>query len=165
MRWLFVLAGCGGVVEASDAAMMDAGTDASPYACTREMKCSRDQYCDYPDDRCGAMSAGVCKPLPTQCPRNYAPVCACGSILGSNDCHAAAMGLDLSIEGSCVPLGGYVRCGARFCDAEDSYCEVRAGTYSCKPLPAACVMKKDCNCFSGLCSTCLYADGYTLTCP
>lgn len=59
--------------------------------------CPDGQYCDFPDDYCGAADrAGVCTPEPDACYEIYAPVCACDGTTYDNDCMAAAAGVDVS---------------------------------------------------------------------
>src|SRR5262245_12536633 len=49
------------------------------------MQCEVGEYCDYPDDGCGAADGtGTCQPMPQGCPGLYSPVCACDGMVYSN---------------------------------------------------------------------------------
>lgn len=174
------LIACGGQVTSGGDA--GAGADSGGgKVCSRDVKsCSDAEYCDYPNDDCGRGGAvGACKAKPTGCTFEYAPVCTCQAQVASNACAAHSAGADLNADGTCMALGGWVTCGARYCDAATSYCQITQGdvplpdgglstTYACLPLPAACKGSTDCACFKGVpicASTCAVSgDGFRVTC-
>lgn len=145
------------------------------------MMCAANEYCDYPDDICGAVDGqGVCKPRPQGCPENYFPTCACDGMVYGNECDAASAGSDISNLGGCMPpMANQFGCGHFFCDSATEYC-VKTNSdvantpdsYSCAPLPAACAgMPPSCMCIGDPCGapiagTCAAAgSGFMVTCP
>jgi hypothetical protein len=125
-------------------------------ACLSTSGCASDQYCAFPTGLC--RRGGICRARPRlrQTPR--APVCGCDGNVYESEENAHALGVDLAGIGGCgVALAGWAPCGARFCDARTSYCEIDRSdpevrpTYSCRPLPAACRAKGEdaasCECF------------------
>lgn len=140
------------------------------------IQCAADEYCDFPDDQCGAADgAGECKPRPQGCPDIYMPVCMCNGMVGGNDCDAQAQGQDMNVLGGCTPPDGMMACGAHFCDKSMYYCQRTTSdvvgypdSFSCMPLPADCGATPTCACLANEnCSDmCAEADGgLTLTCP
>ena len=116
-----------------------------------------------------AASAGVggCKGSPpnqraskTACGDAYAPICARDGKVYDNACAARAAGQELSVTGGCKALiPGYAACGAQYCDAQTSYCEIYLSDvpelptdHFCRPLPNACKpvdgVAKHCDCFA-----------------
>lgn len=123
--------------------------------CTPTQPCAQDQYCDYPDNRCGNGVGGKCKTRPLGCDLIYAPVCACGGSVAGNDCAAYSEGLDLNEPGGCEAPSGMFACGEKFCSTSQ-YCSANPpdvsgikGVYSCKQPPAACGGTPTCECVKG----------------
>jgi hypothetical protein len=63
--------------------------------------CGRSQFCDYPDDMCGAGEHGVCAPEPMLCNLILQPSCGCNGSNYSNPCVATANGTDFAHFGDC----------------------------------------------------------------
>lgn len=110
--------------------------------------CPDDQYCDFPDNMCGAADVpGVCVPKgPQMCPQLYDPVCGCGDQTFSNACMAAAAGVDVVHDGECARPGqneGEL-CGgiAGFICADGLRCDYSANT-SCQIADMAGVCVRD----------------------
>ncbi len=145
------------------------------------IQCPETEYCDYPDDICGAADGqGVCRARPQACPEFYMPVCACDGMVYGNDCDAAGAGFDVSDLGGCMPpQTTQFNCGHLFCDAATQYClRTYADTpnlpdsYSCAPLPAACTgTPPSCACIGDPCGApiagmCMATGtGFRVTCP
>lgn len=141
------------------------------------LMCAADEFCDYPDDECGALDGtGVCVKRPQVCPDLYAPTCACDGKVYSNSCDANGAGQDISVLGGCPDQMGMFACGAGFCAKGQQYCQKTLSdvqgipdTFMCLPYPAACGGNADCACFANeLCGNACSGtamDGITLTCP
>jgi hypothetical protein len=63
--------------------------------------CDGEQFCDYPDDMCGAGSHGVCQMQPMVCNLILQPSCGCNGSNYSNPCVATANGTDFAHFGNC----------------------------------------------------------------
>ena len=63
--------------------------------------CGGNEWCDYPDDLCGAGMNGVCMPQPMVCNLIFAPHCGCDGADHSNACVANANGTDIDHPGNC----------------------------------------------------------------
>jgi hypothetical protein len=65
--------------------------------------CAADEYCDFPDDGCGAADRpGTCVRRPTACTREYMPVCGCDGRTHATACVAASAGVDVAQPGPCA---------------------------------------------------------------
>lgn len=152
-----------------------AGLCEASAACKPDQPCAADEYCDYPDNHCGAGSAGQCVKRPAGCDLIYAPVCTCAGAEAGNECSAYSDGSDLNGNGGCKPPVGMFECGQQFCATGNQYCEVIGSdlggypdTYTCKQLPAGCAAGVSCDCLKAeQCGSVCKADAsgnYQLTC-
>ena len=167
--------------------VLDSGPDGTPLAtdaaigmsCGGKLatQCSGDQFCDFPDDICGAADGtGSCAQRPVGCPDIAAqPVCACDGNVYSLPCDANLAGFDLNALGGCATPQGTFACGPHFCSSASQYCQKTEGGafgtppgYSCQAIPAACPAQPTCACFAGeMCASLCTASGagdFTLTC-
>ncbi len=69
----------------------------------RALECDSGEYCDFPvGAACGARGrAGVCRPRPELCTREYMPVCGCDGRTWPTRCVAASQGVDAASDGAC----------------------------------------------------------------
>jgi hypothetical protein len=128
----------------------EAPPDAAPAnRCDAQTTCAAGAYCTYAPRLCGkGKRPGTCAPKPTACDgAPYEPVCGCDRNAYPSPCAAAAAGVDLAVNGGCAAkIPDYVPCGARFCPARTTYCEIVLSDvfelptdYTCRPLPTACL--------------------------
>jgi hypothetical protein len=144
--------------------------------CSPTMPCSSAEFCDYPDDLCGAGASGTCAPRPEGCEFLYAPVCGCDGAVHSNACAGQTTGSDVSATGGCAPPGGEFACGPLFCQTGSEYCLRGVSDvggipdqYECRPVPPDCGTAPSCACLANepcgdWCET-LAPGAILLTCP
>jgi hypothetical protein len=138
--------------------------------------CPVGEYCDYPDNICGAADGtGICTAKPQVCPDLYMPTCACDGMVYSSPCDAAGAGFDENNNAGCSPPAGLFPCGSKFCDVKTQYCQRSltdvggtSDTYACVSLPAGCGNAPSCACLTNepcgpSCAS--SGDGLILTCP
>ena len=112
--------------------------------------CSATEYCDYqPEQLCGAADASsVCKPRPTGCPKNLAPVCGCDGQTYPNACAANQAGTGLSSltacagepGGSCGGFAGLVCSSGEYCRyGLADMCGAADATGVCTTIPDMCL--------------------------
>jgi hypothetical protein len=149
--------------SSTTAGALDSGGDpATSRACgvADGGTCETGEYCAYTPRLCGkGKKGGRCETKPASCHGAYAPVCGCDGAVYDSECAASAAGVDLSVTGGCTArVPSWMACGAHFCDARTSYCEIVLSDvfdlptdYTCKPLPSACTAAdgaaRDCTCF------------------
>jgi hypothetical protein len=135
---------------------------AAPGPCLSNPSCAVDQYCSFSPGLCGrGPTPGKCLPRPLSWPQVHAPVCGCDGKVYENETQAHMEGVDLAVLGGCQQVVvDWAPCGARYCDARTSYCEIYLSdvfeiptTYACRPLPPPCLPGSDgfpprsCDCF------------------
>jgi hypothetical protein len=134
-----------------------ANHSAPPPACRSNAACSPAQYCAFAPGSCGA-GLGTCRDKPRACSEAYAPVCGCDGEVYPNACSAHAARVDLDVRRGCRRvIPDYLPCGAHYCDARRSYCEIYLSDvaelpseHSCRALPEACLpgpAAPSCDCF------------------
>jgi hypothetical protein len=158
------------------------GSGGGTAGCSAGADCAPDEYCDFPDDRCGAGEPGVCEKRPTVCSDGAWIVCSCEGTIEYAGCQTLA-GFDTNVDASaCTQPGGVFddvfACGDRFCLTGISYCQLAVSdvggipdVYSCELLPSSCggAGQPTCACLSGEACGAMCDDGgageVTLTCP
>lgn len=178
LRWLVLGLVFGGCVEHGSGGPRPDGGSGRLCGGFGGGVCAATEFCDFGRNTCGASDeAGTCRPRPTACTDEVAPVCGCDQLVHSNACDANAVGADVNAVGGCpVPSGGFA-CGFRLCVTANEYCQRGVSdiggepdTFTCKPLPGACgVGGASCTCLAGepcgsFCAGSA-ASGVTLTCP
>jgi hypothetical protein len=115
--------------------------------CSDQIPCGADAYCAFTPGLCGkGPVSGSCRKRPAACGADYQPVCACDGEVYDNACKAQLAGHDLAVAGGCQErVPDYAACGAHYCDARESYCEIYLSDvmelptdHFCRPLPEAC---------------------------
>ncbi|EDM73575.1 hypothetical protein PPSIR1_18402 [Plesiocystis pacifica SIR-1] len=150
--------------------------DTDENSCASPEECGPDEWCDFPDDLCGAGQLGECLPRPDECDGLDVEICGCDGNAHIAGCEAAE-GVDRSNDTSMceTPEGAHV-CGELFCPSDSYYCQQAMldgenpgpDVFSCRELPEACSGSEDCACLAEeTCgSFCEFADGhFTLICP
>jgi hypothetical protein len=119
----------------------DAGTGAACGGLVGA-RCADGQWCDFPDDSCGAADQrGECKPIEVSIVNCGDPVCGCNGKAYPNACRAHQLGIDTKGR-SCIPGNGGmgVPCGVDGdCQLGFKCCESGGSINSsliCKQLPA-----------------------------
>jgi hypothetical protein len=161
---------------ARDASLVDdAGVGAACGALT-DPPCADGTYCEWSDNRCGAIMHGACAAIPrgVLCAISSAPVCGCDGQNYPGECQAAQAGVDVSSTATCPVPTGMFRCGWRYCRHDLDYCSAQVGgvvsnpgSYTCKALTAACNGAPSCACVapnSTLCTADAQGD-VTVTLP
>lgn len=94
----------GAAMQSGRPAASAAAAAVPPKAAGCAEECAEGMYCAFPSDaNCGAddASAGTCKPLASDCPDEFQPVCGCNGVNYLNACDAEANGVSVRKAGSC----------------------------------------------------------------
>jgi hypothetical protein len=122
-----------------------------------EIPCAQGEYCEFPLETCGTTDeAGHCVTVPSNCPKDVDPTCACDGNVYDNPCLANAAGFDVANFGGCQAPAGQFGCGAHFCATASQYCQAQPFATpmleqsQCLTVPAGCGAAPSCGCLSGV---------------
>lgn len=160
----------------SGSSFAEDGTCGGGSACVDAFDCDEGEWCDFPDNLCGAGQAGTCRGVPQGCNDLYRPTCTCDGTIASNPCEGQSARFDASAGGTCMPPLDTFVCGDTFCGAGSEYCQRAVSDvggepdgFACVLAPGACAAAIDCACLADEpCGfSCSDAGGgeVTLTCP
>lgn len=159
----------------SESDASESGDTDGPAGCG----CAEGEFCDFPDDLCGAGEPGTCEPIPG-CVKFHGldadTKCGCDGLSYWHDCVSTDGRVDINSDAtSCEPWPGYFPCGDRLCNSTYKYCERQVSdvvgepdSYACLPLPFNCGDFVDCSCFENeACGSICEPQwpGFMLTCP
>mmetsp|Transcript_10716 Transcript_10716/g.23735 ORF Transcript_10716/g.23735 Transcript_10716/m.23735 type:complete len:260 (-) Transcript_10716:353-1132(-) len=124
-------------------------------------ECTSGEYCAVTEGQCMLRIAeiyGKCLPLPEMCTYNMDPVCGCDNETYSNECSAAAAGVNVASVGECngrtsctyYGTGDDTCSGHQFCSIGEGNCLLKVAFQEgyCHPKPAMCNLIHDpvCGC-------------------
>jgi hypothetical protein len=89
------IAGCTGAPVHADTLILPAGN-----ACADNSQCAGEEFCATAPGMCGAF--GECTERPQDCPPVSDPACGCDGTTYGNACEAAAAGVSVEFDGTCV---------------------------------------------------------------
>ncbi|UQA62548.1 hypothetical protein [Polyangium aurulentum] len=119
--------------------------------------CAADEFCDYPDDTCGALDqTGVCAKRPEVC-SDGPPRCFCDGKISETPCPGIG-GFDTAGDSNlCPDQAGTFPCGPELCLEGSQLCRHSTSdvggepdSWKCENLPMGCPSTPDCACLSAL---------------
>jgi len=107
------------------------------------LPCDEGEFCLHRPGECNVSdAAGVCVPVPNQCPRIYRPVCGCDEVTYGNECLAIQAGVQIDHVGECVQVCGGLQglsCDeGEFCKFRPGQCNVSDAQGVCRLVPREC---------------------------
>ena len=136
----------------ADAAPASAAKPAKGCSTNGQCKGKGKQYCSKAVGDC--KGKGECKARPDVCPLVYKPVCGCNNKTYSNECFAAAAGVNVKAEGACKMASGAentcktnrdCKMAGDFCAKDTGKCD-EAGVCAQKPQLCPTIVAPVCGC-------------------
>ena len=139
--------------------------------------CPEGEFCVWQQGSCGRLASdvGACVAPAEACTLEWDDVCGCDGNLQGSVCQAASVGVDIDRLNQCETPRGMFRCGHRFCNLGQTYCQHMVADedgvfdahwcgleWQCEPLDCPCLIAEVCP--GGTCQP-TEDGGVIITCP